>query len=59
MIATLMHGEWEGERPREPLRVRAFLTTGSRGRLPSLFFTVSGARSEARKDSPLTKGAAA
>ena len=29
---------WEGERPREPLWVRVFLTTGSRGRSPSLFF---------------------
>ena len=29
---------WEGERPREPLRVRVFLTTGSRGRSPSLSF---------------------
>src|SRR5687767_2688056 len=32
---------WEGERPREPLRVRVFMTTGSPGRLPSLFFPSS------------------
>ena len=28
---------WEDERPRKLLRVRVFLTTGSRGRSPSLF----------------------
>ena len=33
---------WEGERPREPLWVRVFLTTSSRGRSPSLFFTAPG-----------------
>jgi hypothetical protein len=32
---------WEGERPREPLRVRVLLTTGLRGRSPSLFFHTS------------------
>ena len=32
----------EGERPREPLRVRVFPTTGSRERSPPYFFTASG-----------------
>ena len=29
---------WEGERPREPLRMMVFLATGSHGSPPSLFF---------------------
>jgi hypothetical protein len=38
--------EWEAECPREPLRVRVFLTTGSRGRSPSLFFSQLQGNSE-------------